>query len=328
MPARPLDALATVTIVALSVSWGLNQVAIKAALPDIPPLIQGVIRSSGALAMLLAWCAMRRVPLLSRDGSLLPGLVTGLLFGVEFVMIYRGLLMTSASRGTIFLYTAPLFVALGGSFFLPGERLGRLQWLGLVTAFVGVAVAIGVPHLLAPAAAGAAPAPAATEASTLAGDALLLVASVFWAATTLVVKGSRLVHVAPEKTLGYQLAVSIPILGLAALVFGETIAGVPRPAAPGWLAYQTIWVVGITYGLWFTLVKHYSASRLSAFTFLTPLFGVLAGHVVLGDAIDWPFAVAAALVVAGLVLVNRPRRGNPPAGTTMPAPPAGTNESR
>ncbi|MFD2185107.1 DMT family transporter [Rhodoplanes azumiensis] len=327
MPARPLDALATVTIVALSVSWGLNQVAIKAALPDIPPLIQGVIRSSGALAMLLAWCAMRRVPLFSRDGSLPAGLLTGLLFGLEFVMIYRGLLMTTASRGTIFLYTAPLFVALGGSFFLPGERLGRLQWLGLVTAFVGVAVAIGVPHLLAPAsAAGDAAALAATEASTLAGDALLLVSAVFWAATTLVVKGSRLVHVAPEKTLGYQLAASIPILGLAALAFGETVAGVPRPAATGWLAYQTIWVVGITYGLWFALVKHYSASRLSAFTFLTPLFGVLAGHVVLGDAIDWPFAVAAALVVAGLVLVNRPRRAGeaaPPGGT-----PAGTNESR
>jgi drug/metabolite transporter (DMT)-like permease len=304
--ARPLDALATATIIALSLSWGLNQVAIKAALPDIPPLVQGVIRSSGALLMVAAWCAMRRVKLFSRDGTLPVGLLTGVLFGCEFVMIYRGLLLTTASRGTIFLYTAPLWVALGGSFFLPGERLARLQWLGLVTAFVGVTVAIGVPHLLPPAQPAAAPG-GTTEASTLVGDALLLVSAVFWAATTLVMKGSRLVHVAPEKSLAYQLAASIPILAVAALVFGESLAGTPRPAAVGWLAYQTIWVVGITYGLWFALVKHYSASRLSAFTFLTPLFGVLAGHVVLGDAIDWPFAAAAGLVVAGLVLVNRPR---------------------
>ena len=80
-----------------------------------------------------------------------------------------------------------------------------------------------------------------------------------------------------------------------------------RSAALGWLAYQTVWVVGVTFGIWFALVKHYSASRLSAFTFLTPLFGIVAAHVMLGDPIDWPFALAAALVVAGLVLVNRPR---------------------
>lgn len=302
--ARPLDALATVTIIALSLSWGLNQVAIKAALPDIPPLVQGVIRSSGALLMLLAWAWARRVRLFSRDGSLLPGLAAGTLFGVEFIMVYRGLPLTTASRGTIFLYTAPLWVALGGSWLLPGERLGRLQWFGLALAFFGVVVAIGSPQLVGAGAGGPGGAPAA---GTLLGDALLLASGAGWAATTLVIKGTRLVQVAPEKTLGYQLVVSIPILAVAALVFGESLAGTPRPAAAGWLAYQTIWVVGITYGLWFALVKHYSASRLSAFTFLTPLFGVLAGHVVLGDAIDWPFAAAAGLVVAGLVLVNRPR---------------------
>ncbi|MTW17053.1 EamA family transporter [Rhodoplanes serenus] len=295
--ARPLDTLATVTVVALSLSWGLNQVAIKAALPDIPPLVQGVIRSSGALLMLFAWSWARGVRLFSRDGSLLPGLAAGLLFGVEFVMVYRGLPLTTASRATIFLYTAPLFVALIGSRVLPGERLGPSQWLGLGLAFAGVVVAFGAPQASATTPAG----------STLVGDALLLIAGVGWAATTLVIKGTRLVHAAPEKTLGYQLAVSIPVLAVAAMVFGESLTAAPRPGAIGWLAYQTVWVVGITYGLWFALVKHYSASRLSAFTFLTPLFGVAAGHVVLGEAIDWPFAVAAALVVAGLVLVNRPR---------------------
>jgi drug/metabolite transporter (DMT)-like permease len=301
--ARPLDTLATVTVVALSLSWGLNQVAIKAALPDIPPLVQGVIRSFGALLMLFAWSWARGVRLFSRDGSLLPGLAAGLLFGVEFVMVYRGLPLTTASRATIFLYTAPLFVALIGSRVLPGERLGPSQWLGLGLAFAGVVVAFGAPQMLAsPPADGA-----GATGSTLAGDALLLVAGVGWAATTLVIKGTRLVHAAPEKTLGYQLAVSIPVLAVAAVVFGESLATAPRAEAVGWLAYQTVWVVGITYGLWFALVKHYSASRLSAFTFLTPLFGVAAGHVVLGEAIDWPFAVAAALVVAGLVLVNRPR---------------------
>ena len=125
-----------------------------------------------------------------------------------------------------------------------------------------------------------------------------------WASTTLVIKASRLRLVAPEKTLAYQLLVSVPILAAGAWALGERIADAPRPAALWWLSYQTVWVVGITFAIWFALVKNFSASRLSAFTFLTPLFGIVAAHVILGDPIDWPFALAAALVVAGLVLVN------------------------
>jgi drug/metabolite transporter (DMT)-like permease len=133
---------------------------------------------------------------------------------------------------------------------------------------------------------------------------MLIAAGAAWGATTLVIKGSRLRLVAPEKTLAYQLLVSVPILAAGAWLRGEAIMAAPRPAALAWLAYQTVWVVGITYAIWFALVKNYSASRLSAFTFLTPLFGIVAAYVILGDRIDWPFALAAALVVAGLVLVN------------------------
>jgi len=148
---------------------------------------------------------------------------------------------------------------------------------------------------------------AAVDARMLTGDVMLIGGGAAWAATTLVIKGSRLRLIAPEKTLSYQLLVSVPILGVGAWALGEHIAAAPRPAALWWLAYQTVWVVGVTFGIWFALVKHYSTSRLSAFTFLTPLFGIVAAHVMLGDPIDWPFALAAGLVVAGLVLVNRPR---------------------
>lgn len=292
--ARPLDAVAAAAVVALCLSWGLNQVAIKLTLPDIPPLIQATIRSAGALLCVCLWSAARGVPLLQRDGTLLPGVIAGVLFGFEFILIYRGLNLSLASRASIFIYTAPFFVALGGTFFLPGERLRLGQWLGLALSFTGIAVALGVPQ-------------AAVSPSMFAGDLMLVLAGALWAATTLVIKGSRLRLVAPEKTLAYQLLVSVPILAIGAWAFGEHIPVTPRPAAIGWLAYQTVWVVAITFGVWFALVKHYSASRLSAFTFLTPLFGIVAAHLMLGDPLDWPFVVAAALVVAGLVLVNRPR---------------------
>jgi len=265
-------------------------------MPDFPPLIQATLRSVGALAIVVLWSAARGVPLLQRDSSLRAGLLAGALFGFEFLLIYLGLSLTTASRGSIFIYTAPFFVAAGGTLFLPGERLGPWQWLGLALSFAGTATAVGVPQT-------------SGDARMLAGDAMLIAAGAAWGATTLVIKGSRLRFVPPEKTLAYQLLVSVPILAAGAWLFGETINAAPRPAALAWLAYQTVWVVGITYVIWFALLKHYSASRLAAFTFLTPLFGIAAAHFILGEGIDWPFALASVLVIAGLVLVNRPRRG-------------------
>jgi drug/metabolite transporter (DMT)-like permease len=66
-------------------------------------------------------------------------------------------------------------------------------------------------------------------------------------------------------------------------------------------------VVSVTYVVWFALIARFSASRVSAFTFLTPLFGVAAGHLVLGEPLTGAFAAAVALVAVGLVLVNRTR---------------------
>ena len=127
-----------------------------------------------------------------------------------------------------------------------------------------------------------------------------------WAATTLVVKATPLLRAPPEKALGYQVAVSVPILGFAAWIWGETLTRVPGPLALSLMAYQAIWVVGLTFLIWFALVKTYSASKLSAFSFITPLFGVVASYVIMDDTLTPIFGVAALAVMAGLYLVNRP----------------------
>jgi drug/metabolite transporter (DMT)-like permease len=283
----------------LCLSWGFNQIAVKLALPDIPPMLQGTIRSAGALPLLLLIARLRGVKLFASDGTLGAGLFAGLLFGLEFVLIFQGLLLTSASRAVVFLYTAPFFVALGSYQFL-GERLRASQWGGLALSFGGVALAIGVPQ-------------ADVDGRVLLGDLLIVGGGALWAATTLVVKATPLLYVPPEKALGYQVALSIPILGLAAWVSGETISRVPGTLALSLMAYQAFWVVGLTFLLWFGLVKTYSASKLSAFTFITPLFGVAASYFIMHDTLTLAFGAAALLVVAGLYLVNRP---SPP----VPAP--------
>jgi drug/metabolite transporter (DMT)-like permease len=289
---RPLTPGAVAWMLMLCLSWGFNQVAVKLALPDVPPMLQATIRSAGALPVLLVIAWLRGVRLFERDGTLGAGLFAGLLFGVEFVLLFHGLKLTSASRAVVFLYGAPFFVAFGSYQFL-GERLRASQWGGLGLSFIGVALAIGVPQ-------------ADVDASVLLGDLLVVGAGALWAATTLVVKATSLLHAPPEKSLGYQLAVSVPILAVSAWVSGETLTRVPGPLALSLMAYQTIWVVGLTFLIWFALVKTYSASKLSAFSFITPLFGVVAGYVIMHDTLTPIFGVAAVLVMAGLYLVNRP----------------------
>ena len=289
---RPLDAVAALIMVALTLSWGLNQVSIKLALPEIPPFIQATVRSIGAFAIIAIWARMRGISLLTRDGTLVGGIAAGVLFGVEFLLIFPALQFTAASRATLFIYTAPFFVALGSGFLL-GERLRAIQWLGLLCSFAGLVVAFGVPD-------------ASRDGKQLLGDIMMVGAGAAWGATTLVIKASRLRSAPAEKVLAYQLAVSIPILALGMLLMGERMTAMPSAWSLGWLAYQTFWVVSLTYAVWFAMVQRYSASRLSAFTFLTPLFGVASGHFVLGEPISWAFGLAVALVVGGLVLVNRP----------------------
>jgi len=292
--ARPLDAVAVAIMTFLCLTWGFNQVAIKLALPDIPPLIQATLRSAGAAIIIVIWARLRGVSLNVRDGTLIPGIAAGALFGFEFILIYRGLVWTTASRAAVFLYTSPFFVALGARWFLPGDRLAPAQWIGLVLSFAGLLVAFGVPQ-------------AGDNPHALLGDLMVVGGGAAWGGTTLVIKGSRLATAPAEKTLAYQLVTSVPILAIGALLLGEQVTHAPSAAALGWLAYQTVWVVSVTYAIWFAMVKRYAASRLSAFTFLTPIFGVAAGHFVLGEPVTLGFGAAVALVVTGLVLVNRPR---------------------
>jgi drug/metabolite transporter (DMT)-like permease len=290
--ARPLSAGAIALMLMLCLTWGFNQIAVKLVLPDIPPMLQATIRSIGALPVLFIIGTFRGVKFFERDGTWKAGLIAGLMFGIEFVLIYQGLRFTPASRAVVFLYTAPFFVALG-SYQVLGERLGGTQWLGLAVSFAGVALAIGVPQ-------------PDVDAKVLLGDLMIVGGAGLWAATTLVAKSTRLRFVAPEKALGYQVATSIPILGLAAWLFGETIPHTPSPQSIALVAFQTIWVVGTTFTLWFALVKAYSASKLSAFTFITPLFGVVASYFIMHDTLSLAFGAAAVLVIAGLFLVNRP----------------------
>jgi len=287
---RALDATAVSTMVLLCAIWGFGHVAAKFTAGGISLVFQSGLRSLIAAALLLAWGAWRGIPLWQRDGTLWPGVFAGLLFAIEFIFIFAGLGMTDAARMVVFVYLAPCITAFGLHFLVAEERLSARQWAGVLVAFGGVAIAFGDGF--------------ASGRGTLLGDLFGVLGALFWALTTILIRATKLAAVAPAKTLFYQLAVSAPVLLLAAWLMGEP--GVIRltPPVVAAFAYQCIAVAFASYLTWFWLLRHYLAARLSVFSFLTPIFGVLAGVLLLGEPLTPSFVLAALLVAAGLVLVN------------------------
>ena len=218
--------------------------------------------------------------------------MAGTLFGIEFVLIFTGLVLTSASRAAVFLYTAPFFVALGSYVFL-GERLRAPQWGGLALSFAGVALAIGVPQ-------------ANVDAKVLLGDLLIVAGGALWATTTLIVKTTALIKAPRGKGARLSGGAIDPDSRACRVDIGRNHHPRSRAAVAGAAGLSGVLGGGSDVPVVVRAGKTYSASKLSAFTFVTPLFGVVASYFILHDTLTIAFGVAALLVIAGLYLVNKP----------------------
>ncbi|HVO06349.1 MAG TPA: DMT family transporter [Burkholderiaceae bacterium] len=291
-----LDTIAVTALLACCMVWGLGQVASKSALAEVPPLLQAAVRSLGAALLVAIWARARGIRLLDRDGTWAAGVGAGTLFALEFACLFTGLRFTTASRMVVFVYLAPFVVALGMPLVARGERLDGVQSLGLVAAFAGVAWAFAEGFQR----------PSVGELQWL-GDALGVAGAVSWGATTLLIRGSSLSHAAPEKTLFYQLAVSGVALGVASWLVGEAWPQRLSPGPAGWLTFQIVVVCFASYLMWFWLVRHYPATQLSAFTLLTPIFGLLAGVLLMADPLTLRLVTALVGVSVGIALVHRGR---------------------
>jgi drug/metabolite transporter (DMT)-like permease len=277
--------------------WGLGQVGIRAAGADISPLMHAGIRSAGASIVLLIWIFWKKPQALQSDGTLGLGMVIGALFGIEFILLFQGLMLTTASRGTLMLYMSSFFVAIGAHFFIANDKLNVRKIIGLACAFSGVVlVMLGKPST-------GSNLPPPDE--MLLGDILCLLAAVAWVATTLVVKATELKNAMPEKNLLYQIGFSSVILLIASAVAQEKGIIHYTPLLAGVLAYGIFLVASVSYLAWFWLVSRYNATTLHAFTFLTPLFAMIFGALLLDELLGVSLVIAAALIAAGIVLVNK-----------------------
>ena len=288
-----LDGIAITMLLACCLFWGFQQVLVKATIPDLPPVFQAAIRFVGATALLWLWCLWRRVRLFERDGALPAGLVAGALFALEFACLYAGLQFSAASRLTVFLYTAPFWVAALLPLFVPSEKLHPVQWMGLALAFAAVVFALRDAW------------GSASPVDQWRGDLLALAAGMFWGLTTVVIRSTRLTRVSPEKLLFFQVGVSAVLLPILSWLLGERWVWSFSAFAGVSLLVQTVVGAFASYLAWMWMLGRYPATKISAFVFLTPVFALLFGTLWLHEPVTVNLIASLAMVAVGIMLVNR-----------------------
>ncbi|TVP51898.1 MAG: DMT family transporter [Halomonas sp.] len=288
---QSVDTTAASLMLLFCLILGFQQVAIKGVAEDISPIVQVALRSAiaGCLVALLAyWRGLRWVDVRHHWA---PGMLVGLGFAAEFAFVAWGLTYTLASHMSVFLYTAPIFAALGLHLWVPGEQLSLRQWWGVGLAFAGMVIA------MAPG--------GAYDIDILIGDALGLLAGLSWAATTVVIRKTSLSEAPAELTLSYQLSVTALVLLPVAVISGQFMSAQFVPMAVASLSFQAVIISFGALLLWFTLLRRYRASQLGVFSFLAPLFGVLFGTLLLNEPLSINFLIGGGVILLGIVLVTR-----------------------
>ncbi|MBF9061316.1 EamA family transporter, partial [Rhodobacterales bacterium HKCCSP123] len=298
-----IDAFGAAGLTVFAALLAFNQVVIAVGNEGLQPVFFAALRSVGGAICIFLWMRARGIAVEVAPGTLPAGLAMGGCFAAEFVGLFIALDLTTVTRTSVIFYSMPVWLALLAHVLIPGERITRVKGIGLALAFAGVVLAITRRE------------GAGGEASLL-GDLCALGAALAWAGIALLAKGSRLRTVRPEMQLLWQLAVSAPLLLLAAPLFGPLLRG-PGLIHWGALAFQILVIVSVAFLFWLWILSLYPAASVAAFSFLSPVFGVALGWGVLGERVGWEIGVALVLVAAGLILINRPARG--PAGGAPPA---------
>ena len=290
---QDLDSKASILMLILCIILGLQQVVLKLAATDISPMMQLALRSG--LAAILVF-PLIRLPegagLLSKE-YLRPGILVALLFTAEFVLVAEALRYTSASHTVMFLYTSPIFTALGLHFKFPSERLSKFQWGGILLAFIGIIVTF----------VGRDATQSQNLMQVLYGDFLALMAGLFWALTTISLRMSKLGEAHPTHTMFYQLIGAFVVMFPLAYFTGQSEIHWTWLTLST-LSFQTLIVSFFCLLLWFWLLRHYLASRIGVFSFLTPIFGMLFGVWFLDEKIELNFIVGTILVMCGIMVVS------------------------
>jgi len=290
---QPLDAFAIAAMLVVCAVLGFQQVALKSSAHDMAPILQLAIRSGIAALLVALLMRIRRDSFSISDGTLLPGVGLGVLFSLEYLCLGEGLRFTSASRMVVFLYTAPIFSALLLHFVREDERLRLTQWCGIVLAFVGIAITFSFGFSYSD-----------TDSNLMWwGDLLGLSGGFLWGLSTVLVRTSALASAAAAKTLLYQLSIATCLLTLLAVLLKQSAFTLTTPLV-GNLLFQGVVISFLSFLAWFALLKRYVAAELGVLMFMSPIYGVAFGVLLLSEPLELRFVFGCSLVMMGILLVT------------------------
>ncbi|WP_241623729.1 DMT family transporter [Rosenbergiella epipactidis] len=285
---KQLDGTAVIAMLLICLVWSSQQVILKEIAGNFSPLLLLAFRSGIAALMLGVLMTVQRQRFPMANNMWLMGGLVGLLFSLEYFFVSEAVKYTTAGHVVVFLYTSPIFAAVGLNFAIKDERLSGLQWVGIVFSFIGICVSFSGGF---------------GDSTMLKGDFFALLSGLMWGATTVVIRSTRVNQMGSRPILLYQLIVSFMILLLASWLSGNTLFE-PTLKNITALTFQSVVICFISFLAWFALLKKYVASQLGVLTFMTPLFGVILGALLLHETIQNTFVWGANLVVIGIILVT------------------------
>lgn len=284
-----MDAFGAAALIAFALHLAFNQVVIKVTNGGFNPVFAAGLRSAGAVIILFLWMWWRGISFEVPRKAVPAGVFSGCLFALEFTCLFTALDFTTVSRASVIFYSMPVWLAIASHFLIPSDRLTGLRAVGLVLAMGGVALAL---------------LDRSDTTASLTGDLLALTSAVCWAGITICLKITPLSKVPPAQQLMFQVLVSAPLLLLASLAFGDLIRDL-QPIHVAGLLFQTVAVASLGFLAWFWLVSIYPASSVASFSFLSPVFAVILGWLLLNEDVGLRVWAALALVAAGIYLINR-----------------------
>ncbi len=288
-----IDMFGAISLIGFSVLLGFNQVVIKVVNGGLQPVFFAGLRSLGVIFCVWLWIRLRGRKLDFKPGTIRAGILMGVVFAFEFICLFMALDLTSVTRTTVIFYSMPVWLAIAAHFLMPGERITPVKAAGLSMAFAGVSWAI-----ISRGSGGE---------GSLTGDLFALGAAFGWAGITLVARVTRLSEVRSEMQVFWQVLVSAPILLAVAPLFGPLVREL-EPVHLWGLGFQIVVVVSAGFIFWLWLLSIYPASSVASFSFLTPIFGVFMGWLMLGETLSPSLILSLVLVAGGILLVNRPVR--------------------
>ncbi len=288
-----IDTFGAIALISFSLLLGINHVVIKIVNLGLNPIFFAGIRSFIAFFFIVLWMKLMKKPIVFHRENLVISLLAGLIFALEFLFLFLALDFTSISRNSIIYYSMPLWLTILLYLIKNNEKISIINLAGLILAFLGVIISI-------------------TNSNTnlifnyayLIGDLLAFLAALFWALLIIIAKSSNFSKETPEMQLLWMVMVSGPILTIFSLFVEDPIRDFQVIHIWGVL-FQSIIVVAGGFLFWLWLLSKYPASGVASFSFLTPIFTIFFGWIILSEIMTTNFLVAAFFVIIGLILINR-----------------------